>query len=214
MGYYSEIASKEGMSGISMSTSSPVVMLTGGKVKILGTNPLSFSIPYKKFPLTVDFSTAKISRGLVYKYFLEGKELPIGCAVDKNGNPTRNPKLALEGGLLPFDTEEKKGFFISMLISILAGPLIGGVSNNKVTGTRFMNEKPNKGDFFIAIDIEKLTDKKIFQQKVKDFIRFIKKHYQDFRVPNERAYRDRTFNLKKGIIIPLSVKEIFERYGV
>ncbi|MBD3155547.1 MAG: sulfolactate dehydrogenase [Candidatus Aenigmarchaeota archaeon] len=214
MGYYSEIASKRGFIGISMTTSSPALVLNGGKIKTLGTNPISYSIPYKEFPITVDFSTAKIPRGLVYQYLNENKELPDGCAVDKIGNPTTDPKKALEGGLLPFGNGDMKGLFLNMLISILCGSTIGGVINPKVTGTRNMTEKPNKGDFFIAINVNKTTNKEDFDKKNIELFKFIKDQNIKFRIPNERSYKTRMKNLKNGIEVPEKTKKIFEEYGL
>ena len=69
LGYYSELAAKEDCIGIVMSTSSPAVSLPGSGKKILGTNPISFSIPGNfRRNIISDFSTSKVSRGKIYEY--------------------------------------------------------------------------------------------------------------------------------------------------
>ena len=73
LAYYSEIASAQGCVGLVMTTSSPAVVVTGGKTKTFGTNPISYSFPAKPFPITADFSTAKTSRGRIYDALHRGE---------------------------------------------------------------------------------------------------------------------------------------------
>ncbi|WP_010304332.1 Ldh family oxidoreductase [Candidatus Odyssella thessalonicensis] len=186
LGYYSELASKEGCIGIVMSTSSPAVVIKGGKVKTFGTNPISYSIPNTAFPITADFSTSKVSRGKIYEYLHSAKKLPEGWAVTQEGLLTTSPEEALKGGLLTIDGDIK-GCLLSLLISILCGSLIGGVINPKVTGTRYMNEKPNKGDFFIVLDVNKFTNYDLFLHQMIELDNFITAQNVDFRLPGKRS---------------------------
>src|SRR5579859_3938071 len=152
LSYYSELAAKNSCIGIVLTTSSPAVVLPGGKTKTFGTNPISFSIPHSPFIITGDFATSKVSRGRVIDARNNNEIIPYDWAVDQEGDPTNDPQCALLGGLQVFDASYK-GACISFLISVLAGPLIGGISNDLVTGTRDMSQDPNKGDFFLALDI-------------------------------------------------------------
>lgn len=190
LAYYSEIASQDGCIGLVMTTSSPAVVVKGGVVKTFGTNPISYSIPHNPHPITADFATSKVSRGLVYDYLSQGKKIPSGWAVDKNGKNTKSPKKALEGGLQTLDGDIK-GSLLSFLVSILAGNLIGGVINPHVTGTRYMNEKPNKGDLFMAFDIEHFTNMGLFSKSLKELVDFIKNQSSEFRIPGTRSFEER-----------------------
>lgn len=76
LAYYSEIASTRGCIGVVMSTTSPAVVVKGGNIKTFGTNPISYSIPHLPYPVTADFATSKVSRGVIYEYLKNGKKIP------------------------------------------------------------------------------------------------------------------------------------------
>ena len=116
LSYYTELASKQDCIGIALSTSSPAVVLKGGKTKIMGTNPISFSLPSRTIdsPITADFSTSNISRGTLYEYLKKGLDLSVGWAVDEHGISTTNPLEALKGGLCDMGNDFK-GFLVLLL---------------------------------------------------------------------------------------------------
>ena len=95
-----------------------------GKFPTLGTNPHSWAFPTMDavgFPICIDWATSVVAMGRVQQFARENKPLPPGCAVDKDGNPTTDPKLVT--ALLPFG--EHKGYGLS-LIDELLGAYIGG----------------------------------------------------------------------------------------
>jgi L-2-hydroxycarboxylate dehydrogenase (NAD+) len=216
LSYYAEIAAKKNCIGIVLSTSSPAVVLKGGKIKTLGTNPLSFSLPLglTKLPvITADFSTSKVSMGKLYEYIEKASEIPLGWAVDEHGVNTTCPIKALKGGLCTLDNDFK-GFLISFLISILAGPLIGGVINPKVKKTRSGCEKPNKGDLFLALHIPHFTDLSDFINKMQDFVSFIREQKSNIKIPGERALQECLISKSKGIEISSNIIKLFKDYSI
>jgi LDH2 family malate/lactate/ureidoglycolate dehydrogenase len=60
----------------------------------------------------------------------EGRSIDPGLALDREGNPTVNPKMALEGLFLPVG--EHKGFGLSMVNDALVG--LGGAPIAKAAG--------------------------------------------------------------------------------
>lgn len=212
LSYYSELAAKNGCIGIVLTTSSPAVALPKGKIKTFGTNPISFSIPHTPFNLTGDFATSKVSRGRVINALANKESIPLTWAVDQNGLPTESPQKALEGGLQVFDNDYK-GSLLSFLFSILAGPLLGGVSNDKVRGTRYMSDTPNKGDFFLAIHIPSLTDVEQFNNSIQQFIEFISIQNSDFSTPGLLEYNNKINAYKNGIITSEKLQQLFKNYG-
>ncbi|MBS0185974.1 MAG: Ldh family oxidoreductase [Proteobacteria bacterium] len=210
LSYYTELASKRKSIGIACSTSSPAVVVKGGKVKTFGTNPLSYSVPYEPHLLTADFATSKVSRGRIMEYADTSSSIPINWAVDREGKETTSPIEALSGGLKTLDGDIK-GSLISLLISILAGNLFGGVSNHKVTGTRYMDEKPNKGDFFLAIDVKQFTNLEKFQYELKEFMGFIRSQNAEFCVPREKAYMQQ-LHKEKTIKVSSKIVDLFDSY--
>jgi L-2-hydroxycarboxylate dehydrogenase (NAD+) len=96
----------------------------GGKFPTLGTNPHSWGIPTTAaigFPIVIDWATSVVAMGRVQQLKREGKSLPPGAAVDKDGQPTTDP--AAVNALLPFGAH--KGYGLSLLNEIM-GAFIGG----------------------------------------------------------------------------------------
>ncbi|MCL4380218.1 Ldh family oxidoreductase [Candidatus Dependentiae bacterium] len=213
LAYYSELASKESCVGIVLSTSSPAVVLNGGAIKTLGTNPISFSFPSLSFPITADFATSKVSRGRL----LDAKDcqqtIPLEWAVDEKGIPTTDPCKALKGGLQVFDAGHK-GACLSFLISILAGPLIGGVANDLVRGTRDMSAFPNKGDFFLVFDIASLTNLVNFLEQIEHFLEFIRQQQSDFIIPGLKERAHTVACSKNGIYVSKRMQSLFDQLKI
>lgn len=96
----------------------------GGKFPVLGTNPHSWGLPTQDacgFPIVIDWATSTVAMGRVQQLKREGKPLPPGAAVDKEGNPTTDANAAQ--WLLPFGAH--KGYGLSLLIEVM-GAMIGG----------------------------------------------------------------------------------------
>jgi len=96
----------------------------GGKYPTLGTNPHSWGFPTTDavgYPIVIDWATSVVAMGRVQQLKREGKTLPPMAAVDKDGNPTTDPNLAVS--LLPFGAH--KGYGLSLINEIVGG-FIGG----------------------------------------------------------------------------------------
>lgn len=95
-----------------------------GKHPTLGTNPHSWGFPTQEangFPIVIDWATSTVAMGRVQQLKREGKQLPPGAAVDKDGNETLDPHQV--AALLPFGAH--KGYGMS-LINELVGGFVGG----------------------------------------------------------------------------------------
>src|SRR3989440_6043978 len=96
----------------------------GGKFPTLGTNPHSWGFPPPEvigFPICVDSATSTVAMGRVQQFVREGKQLPPGCGVDKDGKETCDPtKIA---ALLPFGAH--KGYGLALIDELMAA-YIGG----------------------------------------------------------------------------------------
>ncbi len=213
LSYYSEIASHNNCVGLVMSTSSPAVIIAGGRTKTFGTNPISYSFPTSADPVTADFSTSKVSRSTIIDYLNNNKKIPLGWAVDSSGRDTNEPLKALKGGMHTIDADIK-GSLISMLVSILAGHLIGGVVNPEVTGTRYMNKHPNKGDFFMAFSIAHFTDDTYFIEKSDLLVQLITQQGANFRVPGSKSLGNRATKMNVGITISNELLMLFQKHQI
>lgn len=96
----------------------------GGKFPTLGTNPHSWGFPTTQaigFPIVIDWATSTVAMGRVQQFKREGKALPPGSAVDRDGRETTDPNAV--AALLPFGAH--KGYGLS-LINELVAAFIGG----------------------------------------------------------------------------------------
>ena len=183
-GYYSQMILNEGMMGISLTNSAPLVVPTFGKEMIEGTNPISLTAPTKRNrPFFLDMATSVVPRGKLEVYEREGKALPEGWAVDENGKVTTDASRVLKnmlaragGGILTLGGEGElysgyKGYGMSVLVDILTGVLSGGAYANLVYAKKEgKTVPPNVCHFFMALKIENFVDLDVFKEKMDDLI--------------------------------------------
>ena len=96
----------------------------GGKYPTLGTNPHSWGFPTSDavgYPIVIDWATSVVAMGRVQQFAREGKELPLGAAVDEHGEMTTDPNKAKS--LVPFGAH--KGYGLALMNEIIGG-FIGG----------------------------------------------------------------------------------------
>ena len=123
-GYVMEAAERGYFAYTNCTSTLAEVVPFGGKFPTLGTNPHSWGIPSQGangFPIVMDWATSTVAMGRVQALKREGKQLPPGAAVDKNGQPTTDPNEV--SALLPFGGH--KGYGMCLLNEIFGG-LIGG----------------------------------------------------------------------------------------
>ena len=86
---WAEMATSEGFIGMSFTNTRICSVVTYGKERILGTNPICFAIPSAgKTPFVLDMATTTTAHGKVEVYERRNKPMPLGWVVDENGNDT------------------------------------------------------------------------------------------------------------------------------
>lgn len=152
LGYFTERIAAEGFIGIGFTSASPVVVPPGGTKKTIGTNPIAMSVPGQENPrLHFDFSTSAVALGKITMAKAAGETIPIGWAVDADGNPTDDPAHALEGGLV--SAGGHKGWGFGLMAEILAAGVAGGVNSLDVSGLKLAEGPPHRlGQFYLLID--------------------------------------------------------------
>jgi LDH2 family malate/lactate/ureidoglycolate dehydrogenase len=129
LGEFVAMASDEGMIGIMFVNGSRpggLVAPFGARQRMLGTNPIAFSIPAgSNPPLLADFATATVSEGKVRIAHRKGERIPAGCLIDQRGKATDNPNDLYEGGAIT-TFGHYKGYALSLLVEVLGGILSGG----------------------------------------------------------------------------------------
>lgn len=86
---WSEMAPKQGFMGMSFCNTRICSIVTFGRDRILGTNPISFAIPSAgKTPFILDMATTTVAHGKIEVYERLDKPMPIGWVVDAEGADT------------------------------------------------------------------------------------------------------------------------------
>jgi L-2-hydroxycarboxylate dehydrogenase (NAD+) len=195
-GYYSDMAIMEDLIGIITANTEPAVAPIGGKEPILGTNPLAIGIPSGSHYVSVDMATSASARGKLLEAKRQGRPIPENVALDAEGKPTTDPAEALKGSILPFGAH--KGYALSFMIEIMAGPLVQASYGKGVTGTANPEVTCTKGDLITAIDPSKFVELDDFKQDVDDFIAQIKTN-PNVMIPGDFEVRNVKTHQKEGI---------------
>jgi len=159
---YGLIAARNGMLGLVLTQTDPLVIPYGGRRAFLGTNPICFTAPCSNGePFCFAMATTIVARNTVRSYGERGKTLEPGWAVDAAGNPTIDPAKAV--AFLPFGGH--KGYGLALVVEILCACLCGMPFGPNVRNRRQEDAAAvwGYGQFFLAIDPEKFAGSASFQ---------------------------------------------------
>lgn len=191
---------RAGFLGLAMINSMAAVVPHGGRRALYGTNPMGFAVPRAGAePLVVDQASSAMANGDVQIAAREGRQLPAGTGVDRDGNPTTDPNAVLDGGaLLPFGGH--KGSSLAMMIEIMGAALAGGDYSYEIDWSAHPGAAtPHGGQTYILIDPARgaVND---FAGRIELLIAAIHETGQS-RLPGDRRYANRRENLAQGIPI-------------
>lgn len=153
LGYHTYRLAQAGLLGLGFTNAPASIAPSGGAKPVVGTNPFSIAAPGVdgQPAVLIDQSASTIAKSEVMKHAREGKPIPVGWALDSDGNPTTDPNVGLKGSMAP--SGGYKGVGISLLAEILAAAMTGatlGIHASPFSGTA--GGPPKTGQFFIAID--------------------------------------------------------------
>ncbi|MCB2137374.1 MAG: Ldh family oxidoreductase [Rhodobacteraceae bacterium] len=154
LGFFTEQIAEEGFIGIGFTNATPVVAAPGGRRRIIGTNPIAFSLPGAvagDVAMQFDFSTSAVALGKITMAKAAGQPIPPGWAVDAAGRPTTDPGDALKGALL--SAGGHKGWGFGLMAEMLAAGMTGGLNSLDVQPLKAAEGPPHDlGQFYLLID--------------------------------------------------------------
>ena len=84
------------MVGLAFGNSPSAMPAAGGRTPLFGTNPIAAIFPRRDArPLAIDLSLSEVARGKLMVAAKEGKAIPLGWALDRDGAPTTDPAAGL-----------------------------------------------------------------------------------------------------------------------
>src|SRR5450755_5021236 len=123
----------------------------GGREAFLGTSPFAAAAPSgNELPFDLDMSPAVAARGKIRRAARRNEPIPLGYALDAQGQATTDPNAALDGVVLPIG--DFKGSGISMLMDIFGGVISGAAFAGEIGDQYKAFDRPqNVGHFFLAM---------------------------------------------------------------
>ncbi|EGH02383.1 MULTISPECIES: Ldh family oxidoreductase [Pseudomonas syringae group] len=191
---------EQGLVALSMVNSMTCVVPHGARQPLFGTNPIAFAAPRAGGePVVFDLATSAIAHGDVQIAAREGRLLPAGMGVDREGRPTEDPRAILDGGaLLPFGGH--KGSALSMMVELLAAGLTGGNFSFEFDWSKHPGARtPWTGQLLIVIDPDKGSGQH-FALRSEELVRQLHGAGQE-RLPGDRRYSERARSMAHGIDI-------------
>jgi L-2-hydroxycarboxylate dehydrogenase (NAD+) len=187
-GYYPMMACEAGMLGMCGTNARPSIAPTFGVENMLGTNPLVFGFPTDEpFPFTNDYATSVSQRGKIEQYAREGKALPQGWVIDREGQTCTDAEAVLAelvagtAALVPVggigeETAGYKGYGYATVVEILSAALQQGAFLKQLSG---FDPEGNRvpyclGHFFMAVDISAFTELEAFKKTTGDILRALR----------------------------------------
>lgn len=153
LGYFTEQIARAGLIGLGLTNASPIVAPPGGKTRVIGTNPIAFSVPDRKGGIAMQFdqSTTTVALGKITMAKAAGEVIPEGWAVDADGQPTTDPEAALGGSLVSMGGY--KGWGFGLMAELLAAGLTGGIVSRDVKPLKAPDGPPHDlGQYYLLMD--------------------------------------------------------------
>jgi uncharacterized oxidoreductase len=163
-------------------------------------------------------ATSAVAAGKLNVARAQGKPIPLGWLLDKEGKPTTNPNAQLEGGvMLPLGGPEgHKGYGLSFAVETLAAVLPGLGFGVDPKG------RHNDGTFMLVVDPRAFSPTD-FKVEVEAFVRYLKATppadgFQEVFYPGEIEHRTEQHRRRAGIPIEDAtwrrLGQIATRFGI
>jgi len=183
--YHLEPVGEAGLVGLALGNSPAAMAVAGGRRPLLGTNPIAAVFPRAGAPaIVIDLSLSEVARGKVAVAAKEGRAIPLGWALDRDGKPTTDAAAALEGSMLPMGGG--KGAMLALVVELLVTALTGAAIAFEASSF-FVDEgnRPRIGQAFLVIDPNALAGSSAYHDRVETLVAAMRAD-PGVRLPGER----------------------------
>lgn len=174
----------------------------GGSKPLFGTNPLAFGWPRPgDTPFVFDFATSAVARGEIELHRRAGLAIPDGWGIDSDGVATNDAEAALGGAMLTFGGH--KGSALSLMIELIAGPLIGDMTSaESMAFDEGAGASPRGGVLFLALDPAGFLGDAAAEHLARAEQLFEAITGMGARLPSQRRYAARARTAAEGMRVP------------
>src|SRR4029077_11617288 len=191
----------------------------GGVDLLFSTQPIAIAVPaLEEPPLVLDMATTVAAYGKVKVAAQQGKTMPEGWMIDRQGQPLTDPNRADDGFLLPIGGY--KGAALALMFGLLAGTLNGAANGADVVDFNKDDVTPtNTGQAICVLDIKAFAEPTQFKRQVDAVIRQLHRSallpgFDHIRLPGEDRHRRIAEREAKGIPIPPALRQALDRMAV
>ena len=208
-GYHLKPIAESGLVGLAFTNSPSAINAWGGKRAFYGTNPIAATFPRKSgAPIVVDLSLTEVVRGKIMLYAKEGKPIPLGWALDRDGNPTTDAQAALTGSLSAIGG--MKGTMLALIVEVLCCALTGAAFSFENDSYFEPGNKPRIGHAILAIDPEALAGSGVYFERLEAMISRMLEE-AGVRLPGVRRHAAVAAANERGIEIPQPLYDELQR---
>lgn len=186
----------------------------GGKETLLGISPFAAGAPSKnEVPYVLDMAPSVVAKGKIRKAARRGEKIPLGWAYDKDGKPTEDADVALNGSMAPIGGP--KGSGIAILMDIMSGVLSGAAFGGEV-GDQYKEARPqNVGHCFVAIKPDVFMSSEDFRSRMDTLVQRVHgvapaDGIEEVLFPGEPEYRLALERQIQGLPFADAEKSMFE----
>ena len=216
-GVYAAMPLKQDMVGVySVVANANHMPVWGSSENLLGTNPVAFAIPAGQEPAVVlDIATTVVSYGTVKANRMQGKPMPPGWMIDKQGQPLTDSAKSADGLLMPIGGH--KGSGLALVLGLLAGTLNGAAFGRDVVDFNYDDETAcDTGHFIVALDVNRFLPLPAFKAAVDRHLRDLKSSpklpgVDTIRLPGEQRVTRRAERAKNGVPVYAEVVELLDK---
>ncbi len=191
----------------------------GGIDMLLSTNPIAIAVPaLEEPPLVLDMATTVAAYGKVKVAAQQGKTMPEGWMIDRQGGPLTDPNRADDGFLLPIGGY--KGAALALMFGLLAGTLNGAANGADVVDFNKDDVTPtNTGQAICVVDVKAFAEPLQFKRQVDAVIRQLHGSallpgFDHIRLPGEDRARRIAERTAAGIPIPPELRAALDKMAV
>ncbi|KAH8433833.1 Ldh family oxidoreductase [Aspergillus melleus] len=194
----------------------------GGQETLLGISPFAAGAPSgSEVPYVLDMAPSVVAKGKIRKAARRGEPIPLGWALDANGNPTTDAEVALNGSMAPIGGP--KGSGIAILMDVMSGVLTGAAFGGEV-GDQYKDVKPqNVGHCFVVLKPDVFMSTEDFKARMDVLVQRVHgvspaPGFSEVLFPGEPEYRLGIQRQKEGIPYADAEKCMFadaaKQYGI
>lgn len=203
--YYAKKATSQGMIAFICANLTPKIAPFGSSEPYMGTDPVCIAMPTEGDPIILDMALSTVALGKLILAQKLGKDIPLGWALDKDGNPTTDPAEGRKGSLLPIGGP--KGSGLALMVEAVSGVLSGAGTAPHLHDLYAFDAPQGVGHFLGVIDAAHFMDVDEFRHGMSVMaseVKGLKKAagFDEILMPGERENNITRERLEKGIDLP------------